>query len=353
MKARYKYMKKINFAMIGFGGIAKTHSLAVYDANLRFSLPYELNLAYIVTRKPINIPLSGVKNVTDIEEVLKDDEIHFIDICTPNDAHFDIVKKAAQFGKAIYCEKPLAANYSDAMEMAKIVKKNNIINSVALVYRFMPALTLLKRELEKETIGKIIDFKVRTYHDSYLNEKKKDTWRTGKNSGGGALLDLGVHLIDMIQFTMGEIEEVEAKTRIFFEDRSEVDEIANCDFILKGGIRGSLEVSRIFTEREQTDDYVVYGSHGSIKINFNNPYEIEIYNYESNSTQIKNVAAGDELLKYYADKRNSLGYFQNCHTSSLINFANKIYNNSNDGIDGNFDEALKCQRIIDKVYGIK
>ncbi|HEY8889965.1 MAG TPA: Gfo/Idh/MocA family oxidoreductase [Clostridium sp.] len=346
-------MKKINFAMIGFGGIAKTHSLAVYDANLRFSLPYELNLAYIVTRKPINIPLSGVKNVTDIEEVLKDDEIHFIDICTPNDAHFDIVKKAAQFGKAIYCEKPLAANYSDAMEMAKIVKKNNIINSVALVYRFMPALTLLKRELEKETIGKIIDFKVRTYHDSYLNEKKKDTWRTGKNSGGGALLDLGVHLIDMIQFTMGEIEEVEAKTRIFFEDRSEVDEIANCDFILKGGIRGSLEVSRIFTEREQTDDYVVYGSHGSIKINFNNPYEIEIYNYESNSTQIKNVAAGDELLKYYADKRNSLGYFQNCHTSSLINFANKIYNNSNDGIDGNFDEALKCQRIIDKVYGIK
>jgi len=346
-------MKKINFAMIGFGGIAKTHSLAVYDANLRFSLPYELNLTHIVTRKPMNITLSGVKNVTDIEEVLKDEQVHFIDICTPNDSHFDIVKKAAQYGKAIYCEKPLAANYDNAMEMAKIVKENNIINSVALVYRFMPALTLLKRELEKETIGKIIDFKVRTYHDSYLNEKKKDTWRTGKNSGGGALLDLGVHLIDMIQFTMGEIEEVEAKTRIFFEDRSEVDEVANCNFILKDGVRGSLEVSRIFTEREQTDDYVVYGSKGSIKINFNNPYEIEIYYYESNSTQIKNVAAGDELLKYYADKRNSLGFFQNCHTSALINFANKIYNNSNDGIDANFDEALKCQRIIDKVYGIK
>ena len=55
----------------------------------------------------------------------------------------------------------------------KIVKENNIKNSVALVYRFMPALSLLKRELEKETIGKIIDFKVRTYHDSYLNERKK------------------------------------------------------------------------------------------------------------------------------------------------------------------------------------
>ena len=68
-----------------------------------------------------------------------------------------------------------------------------------------------------------------------------------------------------------------------------------------------LEVSRIFTERELTDDFVVYGTKGSIKINFNNPYEIEIYNYESNSTEIKNVPGGDSLLKYYADKRNSLG----------------------------------------------
>ena len=343
-------MKKINFAIVGYGGIAKTHALAVSDANIRFSLPYELNLTHIVTRVPIDIPISGVKNVTAIEEVLNNEDIDFIDICTPNDSHFQIVKSAAQYGKAIYCEKPLSSNYSDALEMAKIVKENNIINSVALVYRFMPALSLLKRELQKETIGKIIDFKVRTYHDSYLNEKKKGTWRTDKKSGGGALLDLGVHLIDMIQFTMGGIEEVDAKTRIYFVERAEVDEIANCDFTLSGGVHGSLEVSRVFTEREQTDDFVVYCTKGSIKINFNNPYEIEIYSYESNSTEKKNVAAGDSLLKYYADKRNSLGYFQNCHTASLINFANKIYNNSGQGIEANFEDALKCQRVIDKVY---
>ena len=343
-------MKKINFAMIGYGGIAKTHALAVSDANIRFTLPYELNLTHIVTREPMDIPISGVKNVTDIEEVLGDEEVDFIDICTPNDSHFDIVKKAAKYGKAIYCEKPLSSSYNDAMEMAKLVKDNNIINSVALVYRFMPALSLLKRELEKETIGKVIDFKVRTYHDSYLNEKKKDTWRTGKSSGGGALLDLGVHLIDMIQFTMGDIEKVEPKTRIYFVDRTEVDEIANCDFTLKGGVRGSLEVSRIFTEREQTDDYVVYGTKGSIKINFNNPYEIETYYYLSNSTEIKNIASGDSLLKYYADKRNTLGFFQNCHTASLINFANKIYNKTGKGIEANFEDALKCERIINQVY---
>ena len=343
-------MKKINFAIIGYGGIAKTHALAVYDANLRFSLPYELNLKYIVTREPKNIGISNVKNVTDVEEVLKDEEIDFIDICTPNDSHFDLVKKAVAYGKAIYCEKPLSTSSSDAMEMARLVKESNIINSVALMYRFMPALGLLKRELEKESIGKIIDFKVRTYHDSYLNEKKKGTWRTGKNSGGGALLDLGVHLIDMIQFTIGDIEEVEPRTRIYFKERAEVDEIANCDFTLKDGIRGSLEVSRIYAERVQTDDYIIYGTKGSLKVDFNNPYEIEVYSYENNSTEIKNVAAGDSLLKYYADKRNSLGFFQNCHTAAIINFANKIFNNCGEGIDADFEDALKCQRVIDRVY---
>ena len=343
-------MKKINFAIIGYGGIAKTHALAVYDASIRLSLPFELNLTHIVTRKPITSPISGVKNVTNIEEVLADKEVHFIDICTPNDSHIEIVKKVAEYGKAIYCEKPLSSNYKDAVEMAKIVKENNIMNSVALVYRFMPAISLLKRELIKESIGQIIDFKVRTYHDSYLNVKKKGTWRTGKNSGGGALLDLGVHLIDMIQFIIGDIESVEPRTRIYFVDRTEVDEIANCDFTLKGGVRGSLEVSRIFTERNLTDDFVVYGTKGSIKVNFNNPYEVEIYNYESNSTEIKNVAAGDSLLKYYADKRNSLGFFQNCHTASLVNFANKIYNNSGEGIEASFEDALKCEKIINQVY---
>lgn len=343
-------MNKINFAIIGFGGIARTHALAVYDANLRYELPYQLNLTHIVTRRSIDIPLEGVKNVTDIQEVLNDKDIHFIDICTPNDAHFNIVRKAVEHGKSIYCEKPLASNYEEALQMANLVKENNCINAVALMYRFLPAVRMLKKEIKKGTIGQVIEFKIRTYHKSYLSEKKKDTWRTKKNSGGGALLDLGVHLIDLIQFTMDDIKEVDYKTRIYFKERTEVDEIANCDFVLKNGIKGSLEVSRIFAERKQTDNYVVYGTKGSIKVDLNNPYEIEIYKYESSCTEIKNAEGEEDLLKYYVDQRNSLGFFQNCHTASLIHFANKVGGYGNDIIGADFEDALKCQKIIKEIY---
>jgi predicted dehydrogenase len=344
-------MDKINFAIIGYGSIAKTHALAVYDANIRYDLPYEINLSHIVTRKPINIHLKGVKNVTHIEEVLEDKSIHFIDICTPNDSHFPIVKRAVEYGKHIYCEKPLSSSYSEAVEMTNLVKENKIVNGVALIYRFLPAVRMLKKEIEKKGIGEIIDFKIKTYHKSYLS--KKDTWRTKKNSGGGALLDLGVHLIDLIQFTIDDIEEVDHKNRIYFKERNEVDEISSCNFILKNGVTGNLEVSRIFAERQQSNYFVIYGTKGSIKVDLSNPYELELYKYESSSTEIKNAVNEENLLKNYAGVRSSLGFFQNCHTAALINFTNRLDGECKDTQDANFEDALKCQKIIEKIYATK
>lgn len=343
-------MRNINFAIIGFGKIARTHALAVYDANLRFNLPYKLNLTHVVTRSPKDIPLHKVKNVLDIEEVLKDDDIHFIDICTPNDSHLEIVEKAVKYNKSIYCEKPLASNYQDALKMVELVKENNIKNAVALMYRFIPAVNLLKKEIQEATIGDIIDFKIRTYHKSYLSEKKRGTWRTLKSSGGGALLDLGVHLIDLIHFTIGDIVDVSCNNKIYFKDRSQVEEISCCKLRLDNNIEGSLEVSRVFAERNQTDSFTIFGTKGSIKVDFTNPYEIEIYNCIENNTIIKGVNNDEKIMKYYADKRSSLGFFQNSHTASLINFANVVSNNKSLDIYAKFEDALKCQRVIEKAY---
>ncbi len=340
-------MRQINFAIIGFGGISRTHALAVYDANLRYSLPYQLNLTHVVTRKPTDIPLAGVNNITDIEVVLADPTIDFIDICTPNNSHLEIVAKAVSYGKPIYCEKPLAPNYQDAFTMAKLVQERDVLNAVALMCRFMPAVYLLKTELAKKTIGEIINFKIRTYHMSYLDEKKKGTWRTLAHAGKGALLDLGVHLIDLVQFTLGDIRKATHNERIYFKDRSQVDEITDSVLVLEDGTMGHLEVSRVFAERDQTNTFEIYGTKGSMKINFFRPYEIEIYRFNQNITEMKKADEKDEIMEYYIGERGSLGFFQNCHTASLIHFANRIAGQSHYNIAATFEDALKCQRIID------
>jgi len=318
-------MSKINYSIIGFGGIAKTHAIGTYIANLTLGLPYDINLKNVVTRKPLNFSIPGSENTTLLEDVLKDPEIHFVDICTPNNSHKDIILQALEHNKSIYCEKPLASNYKDALEITKAVNLSGVKNATALMYRFMPAVRLVKEALEENIMGDIIDFKIKLFHKSYLNPSRKGSWRTEKASGGGALLDLGVHLVDVIHFTLGNIKSVCANNRIFFKDRSKVDEISQCSFSLESGEEGSLEVSRIFADIEETTTFTIYGSKGSIKMNTNRPYTIDIYNYEKNSVETRSAKDRMHMLENYPGERGSFGFHEDCHMASLINFSNDIF----------------------------
>jgi predicted dehydrogenase len=346
----YDNKPKINYSIIGFGGIAKTHAIGTYIANLTLGLPYNLNLKSIVTRNPLQFKVPGSNNIMDMKSALEDAEIQFVDICTPNDAHKSNILKALDHNKAIYCEKPLAANYTDAFEMTNAVNSSGVKNSTALIYRFLPAVRLVKEAVEENSIGDIIDFKINLFHKSYLNPNKKGSWRTSPSSGGGALLDLGVHLIDMIYFTLGNIESVSAKNRIFFKDRTEVDEISHCSFSLQNGTKGSLEVSRIFADLEEPTTFTIYGSKGSIKMNSHRPYTIDIYNYEKNSVEVRSAQNKKYILQNYPEERASFGFHQDCHIASIVNFANEIYLNQANPITPTFEDALKAQKVIEAAY---
>lgn len=343
-------MSNINYAIIGFGGIAKTHAIGNYIANLTLDLPYSLNLKNIVTRKPLKFSVPGSENSTSIEDILKDPSIAFIDVCTPNDSHKSIVLQALKYNKAIYCEKPLASNYKDALQLTNAVNASGVKNATALIYRFLPATRLIKEALEENVIGDIIDFKIKLYHKSYLNPSKKGSWRTKSTSGGGALLDLGIHLIDVIHFTLGDIVSVSAKTKIFFKDRTNVDEIASCDFKLENNIEGSLEVSRIFADLDEPTTFTIYGSNGSIKMNSDKPYTIDIYGYDKNSVETRSANCRKHILKNYPGERSSFGFHQDCHMASLVNFANDIFSKETTPLTPTINDALKAQRVIEAAY---
>ena len=343
-------MDVLNYAIVGFGSIARTHAIAAYVANLTLELPYLLKVKSIVTRSPLKINVPGSENILDFDKLLIDPSIQFIDICTPNDSHKEFIEKAALYGKAIYCEKPLSTNYADALQLTQMVSKKEIKNGVALMYRFLPAVRLIKEEIENKTIGDVIDFKINLYHKSYLDKTKIGSWRTSKKSGGGALLDLGVHLVDVIQFVLGNIEEVECSTRIFFKDKSEMDEIAECKFTLEDGTVGNLEVSRIYADMDETTSFVIYGTKGSIKMDSRIPYSIEIYNFEKNSSQIKSAYGKKGILENYPAQRSSLGFHQDCHMACLINFANELYFDKKNTITPTFKDAMKAQKVIEVAY---
>jgi predicted dehydrogenase len=335
---------------VGFGGIARTHALGAYMGNIKFPLDYSLNLKSTVTRKPMDFKIAGTENYTNIDDILSDDTIDFVDICTPNNAHFEILKKAVEAGKAVYCEKPLSSSLEDSIEMEKLVRESKLKNAVALIYRYMPAVRLIKSAVEDNLIGDIIDFKIKLYHKSYLNPNKKGSWRTKQSSGGGALVDLGVHLIDAIHFTLGKVKEVECDTRVFFKDRTNVDEIAYCKMNMRSGARGSLEVSRIFAEKDEPTTYVLYGTKGSIKMSSNEPYFIEVYNYEDNKVEKISSIKNDKLADFYPKERDSLGFHQDCHSACIVNFANSVFTGDDCENIAKFRDSLNAEIVIDACY---
>ncbi len=337
-------MEKVKFAIIGWGGIAKTHAMAAYDMDIKLSLPYSVELKYVLTRKPVEIRIPGTQNVQDLSVILSDPEIKFVSICTPNAAHEEYFNACVNAGIPVYCEKPLSHSAEVSMRMAKSAEERGVLTGIPLIYRFLPVVRLMRNALAQGMIGDVIDFRGHLYHRSYMTPKKKGSWRTLPEHGGGASLDLCVHTIDLANFVLGEFADVKVEEkRIYFHDRSLVDEIARYSVTLPNGSKGLIEASRVFSENNQTDDFTVYGSKGSLHFNSKNPHDLEVYIYEDNSGHIIRASSlsKDENL-VYPDERAFLGFFQSAHTACLAEFIRCVVEHTT---SAHLADAMQCAKM--------
>lgn len=128
------------------------------------------------------------------EELLQDDSIQLVDICTPSQTHLKMVKIAAEAGKHILVEKPLAISLKDALEIQRLVNDNGTKLCVVQNYRYFPAAIAARKRILQGYLGKIV-----TIHGvglvSFPTHWTLGTWPYHQ---GGALYDFGPHLIDMI-----------------------------------------------------------------------------------------------------------------------------------------------------------
>lgn len=344
-------MKNINFGIVGYGGIAKTHLLGAFDANINFNLPFNLVPVATVTRSEAKHDYSmfGIDHYNSFEDMCSSKELDFVDICTPNNSHLEYVQKAVQANKAIYCEKPLAHDLNTAIKLKEIADTSTTINACAFIYRMLPAVNMLKQLISDGIIGNIITFKTALFHSGYLSINKGG-WRVSQSSGGGAMLDLGVHLVDTVQYVLGSIMDIKAKTHIQFPTRSHVDEHCFCNVFLKNGIQGTIEVSRIMAQTSNSDFFEVYGEKGSLVVQMKAPHTVEYCNSITGTTTL--ISADEKLLNtlHFSTSRGMLGFLQSAHTASLIEFATSLYNNKKSTILADISDGLSAQKIVMKCY---
>jgi predicted dehydrogenase len=152
--------KPLRIGLIGYGFMGRTHSNAFRKVSNFFDLKHEPQLAAVCARNKDRAQAFadqwGYESVeTDWRKLIKRDDVDVIDIAAPNNVHHEIAIAAAQAGKAILCEKPLALDCKEGEAMVRAVEKAGVPNMVWYNYRRVPAVTLAKNLIDEGRLGKI------------------------------------------------------------------------------------------------------------------------------------------------------------------------------------------------------
>ncbi|MCW4113397.1 Gfo/Idh/MocA family oxidoreductase [Aurantimonas sp. MSK8Z-1] len=202
---------------------------------------------------------------------------------TPDPVHKPTTLKAIAAGKHVFCEKPLALNYQDAMEMTEAAERAGVINMVNLTYRNAHAIQMARRMIAEGQIGAVRHVDA-GYMQSWLTGKHWGDWRTderwlwrlsSEHGSKGVLGDIGIHILDFASFGTGlAIKGMQARLKTF--DKAEGNAIGayrldandSCAMTVEyeNGALGVIHMSRFATGKANDLDMVIYGETGALKI---------------------------------------------------------------------------------------
>ncbi|MFC5051039.1 Gfo/Idh/MocA family protein [Rubritalea spongiae] len=224
-RADTKNGKKLGWAIVGLSRLSENR---IGPAFLKTK---NARLAGIVTgtpekakiwQKKYDVPDSGVYNYDDFDKIFENPEIDVVYIVLPNSMHREFTVRAAKAGKHVYVEKPMATNSEECREMIQACEKARVQLGVAYRLQFEPHHMEMMRFAKESVFGD-----VRHLDAGFCFKMRDDTgWRLKKDLGGGALLDVGVYIIQAARYIFGEepvtVSALETKTDL--EKFAEVDE---------------------------------------------------------------------------------------------------------------------------------
>jgi UDP-N-acetyl-2-amino-2-deoxyglucuronate dehydrogenase len=253
--------EKMRFAIIGGGVIAPSHARAI-AGNSKAEL---VAVADIDTdkAKAFAADFSIPDVYADYEELLKRDDIDVITIAVPSGYHADVAVAAAQAGKHILCEKPLDITSDNMTRMIAAGRKANIKLGCVFQRRITPASIVAKQAVVAGKLGKLVlgDAYQKNYRSPqyYKSAGWRGTWAV---DGGGALMNQGVHGIDLIQWLMGDVQSVFAYSAPLVRE-IEVEDTAVAVVKYKNGAFGVIQgTTSVYPGQESR--FELHGEKGTI-----------------------------------------------------------------------------------------
>jgi predicted dehydrogenase len=371
------HKQRVRIGMIGYKFMGKAHSHAYRDLPFYFDLGIEPVLQTIVGRDKTSVKLASEKfgwlsYETDWRRLIEREDIDVIDIGTPNNTHVEIAIAAAEAGKHIICEKPLAINTQQALNMLKAVQKAGVIHMVSYNYRFVPAIQYAKKLIQDGMLGEIYHFRAQYLQDWIMDPGFPLVWRLRKDiCGSGSLGDLMAHSIDLARFLVGEIKEVTGMMETFIKKRPlgemsgglsasisgesfadvDVDDAVAAMARFENGAVGVFEATRFGKGNRNGNRLEINGSKGSIRWDMENMNTLQLYLEEDTQGMqgFRSINCTESVHPYgeaYWPAGHIIGY-EHTFINLMHDFMKGILTNTNP--NPNFEDGYRNQLILDAI----
>jgi len=292
--------KPLNIGLVGYGFMGRTHSNGYKRVNDFFpDVEYQPVLKAICARSADRAQAFadqwGFESIeTDWKALVARDDIDAIDICTPNNTHAEIAIAAAEAGKMVLCEKPLARTTEESLPMVEAIEKAGVANTVWYNYRRIPAVTLAKQIVDSGKLGRIFHYRANFLQDWTISEDLPQggeaLWRLDANAAGsGVTGDLLAHCIDTAIWLNGGIKDVSAMTETFIKERVHqatgekqavtIDDacVFHCHF--ENGSLGLFESTRYARGHKALYTLEINGEHASIRWDLHDLNRLEFFDH--------------------------------------------------------------------------
>jgi predicted dehydrogenase len=293
--------KPLNIGMIGYGFMGRAHSNGYRRVSNFFNLEYTPVLKAVCARDKDKAKsfadMWGYESIeTDWRKLLERKDIDAVDICTPNNLHKEIAVAAAQAGKMILCEKPLAMSVAEGEEMCAAVEKAGVPNIVWYNYRRIPAVTFAKQLIDSGRLGRIFHYRANFLQDWTINADLPQggaaLWRLdAAAAGSGVTGDLLAHCIDTAIWLNGGISNVSAMTETFVKERKhqltgKVEKVGiddACAFLCRfqNGSLGLFESTRYARGHKALYTFEINGEHASIKWDLHDLHRLQWFDHKT------------------------------------------------------------------------
>lgn len=253
-------MDKVSWGVIGAGGIADRRTLPgmMLAENARLEAVMEIDAKHAETLKE---KYGAAKAYTSAEELISDPSIDAVYIASPVRAHFEQAASAALAGKHILLEKPLTLHIDEGKELLGICEKQGVLIAAGFMMRFHPYHRTLREMVANGEMGQIVSMRAQL---SCWYPDVQDAWRQSMaESGGGALMDMGIHCIDLLQYITRDVARrvtAYAGTKTFTYD---VEDSASVLLEFRGGAYGYVDSNFNVPDNASEGRLEIYGTRAS------------------------------------------------------------------------------------------